>query len=263
MRITLPNGKWRKRLKIKALPPFAELHKVRAGNCKMFILIPYILQICVRHGINLDVITGIPQLYEFIWGDRNAEFSLTPYNPTPRNRVREWERFQKEITEISIQYLNPLTNSISLPEISDKISSASEEKEVVSEFFLFTKDNKTYSFVHDSIPQYFVARRLYKAIVSIKIPDDFKNLISEINNVLINNFVLSDGITSFIEYFIKRYHFVDYNLLIDFCKAFLHKEFDVHYILQSDLRAFLPATPGEYRQLSEQNSAPEAIKVLL
>lgn len=37
MRITLPNGKWRKRLKIKALPPFAELHKVRAGNCKIFV----------------------------------------------------------------------------------------------------------------------------------------------------------------------------------------------------------------------------------
>ena len=36
MRITLPSGKWRKRLKIKALPPFAELHKVRAGNYKMF-----------------------------------------------------------------------------------------------------------------------------------------------------------------------------------------------------------------------------------
>jgi len=36
MRITLPNGKWRKRMKIKALPPFAELHKVRAGNYKMF-----------------------------------------------------------------------------------------------------------------------------------------------------------------------------------------------------------------------------------
>ena len=37
MRITLPSGKWRKRLKIKALPPFAELHKVRAGNYKMFL----------------------------------------------------------------------------------------------------------------------------------------------------------------------------------------------------------------------------------
>ena len=36
MQKTLPNGKWRKRLKIKALPPFAELHKVRAGNCKIF-----------------------------------------------------------------------------------------------------------------------------------------------------------------------------------------------------------------------------------
>ncbi len=39
MRITLPNGKWRKRLKIKALPPFAELHKVRAGNYKIFMII--------------------------------------------------------------------------------------------------------------------------------------------------------------------------------------------------------------------------------
>ena len=39
MRITLPNGKWRKRLKIKALPPFAELHKVRAGNYKIFHII--------------------------------------------------------------------------------------------------------------------------------------------------------------------------------------------------------------------------------
>ena len=38
MQKTLPNGKWRKRLKIKALPPFAELHKVRAGNYKMFSL---------------------------------------------------------------------------------------------------------------------------------------------------------------------------------------------------------------------------------
>ena len=28
MRTTLPHGKWRKRLKIRALPPFAELHKV-------------------------------------------------------------------------------------------------------------------------------------------------------------------------------------------------------------------------------------------
>lgn len=37
MQKTLPNGKWRKRLKIKALPPFAELHKVRAGNYKIFI----------------------------------------------------------------------------------------------------------------------------------------------------------------------------------------------------------------------------------
>ena len=43
MRITLPNGKWRKRLKIKVLPPFAELHKVRAENCKMFVY-KYILR---------------------------------------------------------------------------------------------------------------------------------------------------------------------------------------------------------------------------
>jgi len=38
MRRTLPYGKWRKRLKIQALPPFAEIHKVRVENCKRFII---------------------------------------------------------------------------------------------------------------------------------------------------------------------------------------------------------------------------------
>ena len=37
MRATLPKGKWRKRLKIKAFPPFTELHKVRDEKCKIFL----------------------------------------------------------------------------------------------------------------------------------------------------------------------------------------------------------------------------------
>ena len=53
MRITLPSGKWRKRLKIKALPPFAELHKVRAGNYKMFKAILYVF----RPGKDADRVT--------------------------------------------------------------------------------------------------------------------------------------------------------------------------------------------------------------
>ena len=58
MRITLPNGKWRKRLKIKALPPFAELHKVRAGNCKMFIENAYgahMFSLSTMHILALDI----------------------------------------------------------------------------------------------------------------------------------------------------------------------------------------------------------------
>ena len=66
MRITLPNGKWRKRLKIKALPPFAELHKVRAGNCKIFtlktVIFDYILGIWFAI---LMICFGIPGGYFF------------------------------------------------------------------------------------------------------------------------------------------------------------------------------------------------------
>lgn len=208
-----------------------------SSEIKEIILIPYILQICVLYAIDIDGITGIPQLYDIIWGGRNAQFSLTPYNPVPRNRVREWERFQKEITEISIFYLNSLDRRISATEINNNISDSLEERKVITEFFLFTQDNKSYSFVHDSIPQYFVAQHLYNTITAINAPDDFKILISEINNVLIhNNFALSAGITGFIEYFIKRDHFSNFGLLVDFCKAFLHKEFDDQFIFQSNLR---------------------------
>ena len=131
--------------------------------------------------------------------------------------------------------MNSLDNSISLTEICNIISSSAEEKKVVTEFFLFTKDNNNYSFIHDSIPQYFAARHLYKAITLVKVPDDFQKLISEISSVLISNFVFSVGITSFIEYFVKRDHFLNFSLLVDFCKAFLRKQFDSQFVFQSDL----------------------------
>lgn len=202
---------------------------------KDIILIPYILRICVMYDIDINGITGIPQLYDIIWDGRDAQFALTPYNPVPRNRVQEWERFHEEITEISILYLNSLDNSIPITEICEKISNSEEERNVITEFFLFTKDNKNYSFAHDSIPQYFVAQYLYEAIISTKHPDDFEKLIRKINSVLIHSFVLSDGITSFIEYFIRRDHFSDFGLLVDFCKAFLRKQFDSQFVFPSSL----------------------------
>lgn len=202
---------------------------------KDIILIPYILRICVMYAIDITEITGIPQLYDIIWYGRDAQFALTPYNPSPRNRVQEWERFHEEITEISILYLNSLDNLVPLAEICNIISNSAKERNVITEFFLYTKDNKNYSFVHDSIPQYFVAQYLYKAIVSINVPDDFENFINKINSVLIHNFVLSDGITNFIEYFIRRDCFSSFDLLVDFCKAFLRKQFDSKFVLQSDL----------------------------
>ena len=202
---------------------------------KDIILIPYILQICVMYAIDITEITGIPQLYDIIWHGRDAQFALTPYNPVPRNRVQEWERFHEEIIEISICYLSSSDNSIPIAQIYNIISNASEERNVITEFFLFTKDNKNYSFVHDSIPQYFVAQYLYKAIISINVPGDYENLIKRINDVLTHNFILSCGIATFIEYFVKRDHFSNFGLLVDFCKAFLCKQFDNQFILQSNL----------------------------
>lgn len=77
MQRTLPNGKWRKRLKIKALPPFAELHKVRAGNCKIF------LPIIDNRGIlppTKDRPWGKEQIIEIICSDITNHISLDSFH---------------------------------------------------------------------------------------------------------------------------------------------------------------------------------------
>ena len=42
------------RLKIKALPPFAELHKVRSGNCKIFIILKLLKKITEKNEPKAD-----------------------------------------------------------------------------------------------------------------------------------------------------------------------------------------------------------------
>lgn len=69
MRTTLPNGKWRKRLKIKALPPFAELHKVRAGNCKIFSLNPNKKFKPFNEKSDIDVSIISQYYFEVAWHD--------------------------------------------------------------------------------------------------------------------------------------------------------------------------------------------------
>lgn len=214
-------------------------HQIRGltPEMKNIILIPYILQICVARSIDISGVTGVPKLYDIIWGGERAEFSDTPYNFSPRNRVQEWRRFQKEITQISIEHLNSLDNPIPIVEFSTEIFDPTEDKLINTEFFLFTKDNQNYSFVHDSIPQYFVARHIYETVTTVNVSNHFQNLLSEICNVLGRSSILSVGITGFIEYFVKRDSFKDFSLLIDFCKAFLSKGFDSQLTLQSDLES--------------------------
>ena len=83
MRRTLLNGKWRKRLKIKALPPFAELHKVRAGNRKMFIVINYIIfsyseNVFISKGLDEKVLTD--SAFQEMCYTTNIAVASTPIN---------------------------------------------------------------------------------------------------------------------------------------------------------------------------------------
>lgn len=122
MQKTLPNGKWRKRLKIKALPPFAELHKVRAGTCKIFkikklglsvdkTLITTISRVCRVPATNYNSINILREDYE-----RFLSYYLVPVIRHDNNQYEPLMEYCIEKTEIYFRNADEIDeNDIDIP----------------------------------------------------------------------------------------------------------------------------------------------------
>ena len=198
------------------------------------ILIPYIFRTCIVHNIAMDQITELAKLYDLLFDGHNAEFFRTYYNSRQKFRAKEWEALQALITKMSIEYFKTNDNTISLLDFSDDIEEQQLSK-ISAEFFLLQKDSNRYTFIHDSIPNYFVAKRLYEAVALTDDEKKFKELASTLNAITGNNLAIPVSITDYIEYFVRKNHFLPTDMPIKYLKSFLNKELDSEFIIMADL----------------------------
>ena len=114
-----------------------------------------------------------------------------------------------------------------------------EYGKITSEFFLSYRDKNSFSFVHDSVPHFFIAKFLYDSFLLnlITIEDaipEYKKLVNNILFVTGNNIHIPVAITDFIEYFVRSNN-IDYNKSILFLKAFLKDDLSSFLTIKGNL----------------------------
>lgn len=194
--------------------------KSLSTSVKEVILIPYILYFCIRHGINLDKITELPKLYDLLFFSDNAALFFTPYNQRARNRYRDWDRYKRIITDLSIEYVKSKDNTVQIDAIRKYVEERELQK-ITSEYFLLYKGASAYSFAHESIPNYFVAKFLFISMSQNLLTAQYREFANSILAVTGSNAYISIAITDFVEYFARSGNNQDNSEPIMFLKAFL------------------------------------------
>ena len=196
-------------------------------DIKDIILIPYVFQTCINYGIKFESITELAQLYDIIFFDDTVDLLRATYNLKNRNTQTESNLYRDIIIELAIYSLHDSSNSIPSKFIDGFIQKNSiPSNKITSEFLLYRKDTENYSFIHNSIPHYFIARHLYKEFLTNSKDNRFDILIDIINHIDSKALVLPSSIFEFVEYFVRSNCYNDTNTPISFLKLFLSNQFD-------------------------------------
>lgn len=194
-----------------------------SNDIKNIILIPYVFRTCIEHRIQFESITELARLYDILFFDDNADFLETPYNSKLRNTTKERNLYRDKIIEVAIYSLHDSNGAIPSTFIDDFILDNSiPTNKITSEFLLYRKDADHYSFMHNSIPHYFIARYLYNEFLSNCLENQYDILIDKIKHI---NLILPSSILEFVEYFVRSNSDNDIVTPIKFLKLFLSNEF--------------------------------------
>ena len=129
---------------------------------KEIILIPYIFYTCIEKNIDFMGITGLGKLYDLLFSGINADAAITRYNynKSPRHNTRSWKMHEETIEKLAILFFHDDNHSIS----EEKLAMLIEDKNIplsqlATEFYL-KKIGTMYRFVHNSIHEYFAAKKI-------------------------------------------------------------------------------------------------------
>lgn len=206
------------------------------SDIKKVILIPYVLYTCIINDIQFEKITEIARLYDLTFNINEARLLTTPYNSKSRNVKTNLLQYEKIITEISEYVLCAADNLISETVIEKLLMENSlNSNKITSEFLLYRKDENNYAFMHNSIPCYFIAKKLYNIFTSDLFDKKYDNIIKLLYSFCEKDMSISSSIVDFIEYFARSSTYEKLDSLTEVLKLFLSDQIYAKLMFTADL----------------------------
>ena len=204
-----------------------------SADVQRVILIPYVFQTCVSLGIDFSEITEFPKLYHILFDGENPISSTTPYNFRRRNRLREWRNYDSIITDISISYFQSTDNTIRTKDLQVDMDEELSQK-IFNEYFLLKRGSEQYSFIHDSIPHYFIARLLFRSMLESR--KDMFHFSSTLRKILGDSQCVPTEVCDFIEFFVRSENCEDIENPLHYLRLFLSDKLRCYFTMNSDLK---------------------------
>ena len=181
--------------------------------------LPYILKICIECGLDLKEINDLGQLYDkaFIV---DADLLYSRYDPPIRLTTSQVKRLKKTIFDVAEACVYSEDKAITARELNAFFESNEEaEKRVFVSLFFVRKEGERYYFLHESIQDYFVAKRIYDDLL-IALKNDYKAVADFIKRYVREGVLISRSVYEFVFHFIKRNNDIKGREL-DFIKDYL------------------------------------------
>ena len=176
------------------------------AQIKEVIMIPYILYTCTEKRIDFSGITGLGSLYDLLFAGINAVSAVTQYNydKKPRHKTRNWKLYEETIEKLSVLFCHTENHIMSETELIALIGDESIPiSQLATEFYL-KKVGTSYRFVHNSIFEYFVAKKVAHYANDLLKTRDVDTFFRNMTDIIGDTKAFNLSTLEFVSHFIPR-----------------------------------------------------------
>lgn len=186
-----------------AASPLTQAEKTLLQTAEV-ILIPYVMELCIRHQVSITNISSMAQLYTQVFlPETYSNLLQNQYSISPHVvPMEDASRILEAATRIALQCLSRPGNGLSREELENCISDP-ELTSVVCTKYLLTKTTDRYLFIHQSIPAFLTARYIFE---HFSVPDDQVSdevLLEWMREIVEYRDVLTESVQEYIRYFVQ------------------------------------------------------------
>lgn len=175
-------------------------------NTADIILMPHVMELCIRHQVNITNEKSLAQIYSQVFlPETNNSLLRNQYSVTPKYiSLEDAIKIFDAATHIAIRCMGQPEHIISENEIATCIIDP-KLISIVCTQYLLTKSLNGYSFTHQSIPAFLIARYIFNAFSSQDNATD-ESILHTIREIIESDGVLTELVQENIRYFAQEEH---------------------------------------------------------